>query len=145
MSGPYLLDEQIGFVLRLAGQRHTAIFQTVIDEDLTPTQFSTLIRLSEIGDSSQNQLGRLVGMDVATTKGVVDRLRKKNLVSSIVDSADVRRRKIQLTAEGAVLVNRLKRRGREISRQTLEPLSETEQKQLFELLKGPAGGVLRLR
>ena len=135
MSGPYLLDEQIGFVLRLAGQRHTAIFQTVIDEDLTPTQFSTLIRLSEIGDSSQNQLGRLVGMDVATTKGVVDRLRKKNLVSSIVDSADVRRRKIQLTAEGAVLVNRLKRRGREISRQTLEPLSETEQKQLFELLK----------
>ncbi len=135
MSGPYLLDEQIGFVLRLAGQRHTAIFQAVIDEDLTPTQFSTLIRLSEIGDSSQNQLGRLVGMDVATTKGVVDRLRKKNLVSSIVDSADVRRRKIQLTTEGTVLVNRLKRRGREISRQTLEPLSDAEQTQLFELLK----------
>ncbi|MEM6987901.1 MAG: MarR family transcriptional regulator [Pseudomonadota bacterium] len=135
MSGTYRLDEQIGFVLRLAGQRHTAIFQACIEEELTPTQFSTLIRLSEIGASSQNQLGRLVGMDVATTKGVVDRLRKKQLVSSVVDTADVRRRKIQLTSEGAVLVNRLKRRGREITRQTLEPLNAAEQATLLELLK----------
>ena len=134
MSGTYRLDEQIGFVLRLAGQRHTAIFQACIEEALTPTQFSTLIRLSEIGASSQNQLGRLVGMDVATTKGVVDRLRKKQLVSSVVDASDVRRRKIQLTSEGAVLVNRLKRRGREITRQTLEPLSDAEQATLLALL-----------
>ncbi|MEM7376947.1 MAG: MarR family transcriptional regulator [Pseudomonadota bacterium] len=135
MSGSYLLDEQIGFALRLAGQRHTAIFQDTIEEELTPTQFSTLIRLSEVGASSQNQLGRMVGMDVATTKGVVDRLRKKNLISSVVDEADVRRRKIQLTDEGAVLVNRLKRRGKEITRQTLEPLDATEQATLLALLK----------
>ncbi|MEM9603944.1 MAG: MarR family transcriptional regulator [Pseudomonadota bacterium] len=135
MSGSYLLDEQIGFALRLAGQRHTAIFQEIIEDELTPTQFSTLIRLSEVGASSQNHLGRLVGMDVATTKGVVDRLRKKNLISSVVDETDVRRRKIQLTDEGAVLVNRLKRRGKEITRQTLEPLDNSERATLLALLK----------
>ncbi len=135
MSAPYQLDEQIGFVLRLAGQRHTSIFQSLIGEDLTPTQFSTLVRLTEVGSSSQNLLGRMVGMDVATTKGVIDRLRKKGLVSSAVDSADVRRRKIQLTADGEALVERLLGIGLSISTETLSPLTSDEQTQLLTLLK----------
>ena len=43
----YVLDEQIGYVLRMANQRHAGIFQSLIRKDLTPTQFSVLIRLSE--------------------------------------------------------------------------------------------------
>ena len=65
----YVLDEQIGYVLRMANQRHAGIFQSLIRRDLTPTQFSVLIRLSEKGELSQNFLGRLVAIDTATTKG----------------------------------------------------------------------------
>ena len=93
--GPdYVLDEQIGYLLRLAGQRHAAIFQSLISEGLTPTQFSTLIRISEHGQVSQNHLGRLAAMDVATIKGVVDRLKAKALVIARPDPGDKRRSNI---------------------------------------------------
>ena len=54
----YSLDEQIGFRLRLAMQRHTAIFFAHMDFGLTQTQFAVLARLWETGAASQNELGR---------------------------------------------------------------------------------------
>ena len=73
-SGPYALDEQIGFILRKVSQRHTSIFTTAFGSDLTAPQWATLAKLFENGPTSQNQLGRLVALDAATIKGVVDRL-----------------------------------------------------------------------
>jgi hypothetical protein len=61
-SPPYLLDEQVGFLLRQATQRHTAIFAARMIEDLTPTQWAALARLSERGPCSQNLLGRCTAM-----------------------------------------------------------------------------------
>jgi DNA-binding MarR family transcriptional regulator len=83
----YSLDEQVGYLLRLASQRHAVIFLEQISENLTPTQFSTLMRISEGGELSQNHLGRLASMDVATVKGVVDRLKTKELVQSRSDGS----------------------------------------------------------
>ena len=36
----YLLDDQIGFILKKANQRHASIFSNLIPNDLTPTKFS---------------------------------------------------------------------------------------------------------
>ena len=46
MSGSekYRLDEQVGYLLRQASQRHAALFQSRIPHRLTPTQFAALIR-----------------------------------------------------------------------------------------------------
>ena len=63
-SEAYDLDEQVGYLLRLASQRHAGIFQNIISKDLTPTQFSVLIRLGK-GDLSQNRLAVAV-LDTAT-------------------------------------------------------------------------------
>ncbi len=101
VASPYRLDDQIGYKLRLANQRHLEIFSRHLP-DLTPTQFSVLVRLYEIGEVSQNHLGRLVAMDAATTKGVVRRLVDKGLINLQQDGADLRRLKISLTAEGKV-------------------------------------------
>ena len=54
----YVLDHQVGFVLRQVSQRHAAIFAEVIDESLTPTQFSALVKLCELDAVTQNRLGR---------------------------------------------------------------------------------------
>ena len=77
----YILERQVGFVMRRAVQRHIAIFSALIPE-MTPTQFAALAKLSELGQASQNELGRLTSMDVATIKGVVDRLRARELIRS---------------------------------------------------------------
>src|SRR5207244_13180580 len=70
----YILDEQIGFILRLVWQRHATIFARDIGINLTPTQWAALAKLTETRPCSQNQLDRLTAMDVATSKGVIDRL-----------------------------------------------------------------------
>src|ERR1700744_3694366 len=105
-SRPYLLDEQVGFLLRQASQRHTAIFAARMIEDLTPTQWAALARLNERGACSQNLLGRLTAMDAATIKGVVDRLVSRGFAETHSDPRDSRRLTIALTAAGRDLVKR---------------------------------------
>ena len=85
---PYRLEDQVGYLLRLASQRHSIIFQNRISKDLTPTQFSTLIRVAEKKKVSHNRLGRLAAIDIATIKGVVDRLKAKGLVQATADPGD---------------------------------------------------------
>ncbi|MEP2642706.1 MarR family transcriptional regulator [Roseobacter sp.] len=130
----YDLEKQVGFMLRLASQRHGLIFQKHAPDNLTPTQFSTLIRLSELGDVSQNHLGRTAAMDVATVKGVVDRLRSKGLVASRPDQVDKRRSVISLTDKGHAMVGALETIGHQITQDTLAPLTAREQRTLVGLL-----------
>lgn len=132
---PYRLDEQIGYLLRLASQRHAGIFQSRMIENLTPMQFSTLVRVAEQREVSQNQLGRLAAMDIATIKGVVDRLKSKDLVQATPDPDDKRRSIISLTDAGEALISRLHLEGRVITAETLAPLKVSEQKSLLALLK----------
>jgi len=131
----YKLDEQVGYLLRLASQRHAVIFQNHISQGLTPTQFSTLIRVAEEGEVSQNQLGRLAAMDIATIKGVVDRLKAKDLLQTASDPDDKRRSIISLTDTGAELMQQLREDGKAITKETLAPLTASERKTLLALLK----------
>lgn len=131
----YRLDDQVGFLLRKANQRHTSLFAEHIPAGLTPTQFAALVRLSETGCASQNQLGRLTSMDIATIKGVADRLREKNLVATSPDPNDKRRSLLTLTAPGRRLLETALKAAREITDCTLKPLAEQERQQLLYLLK----------
>lgn len=130
----YCLDQQVGYLIRLASQRHATIFLQEISENLTPTQFSTLMRVSEGGELSQNHLGRSASMDVATVKGVVDRLKAKELVQSRSDKDDKRRLLISLTPKGSELIETLKEDGTRITESTLAPLRNAERKTLISLL-----------
>ena len=130
----YRLDRQIGFLIRKAHQRHTAIFSARMTDDLTPMQWAALARVSETGPCSQNQLGRDTAMDVATIKGVVDRLVKRGLFEARPDPADARRLVISLTEAGTALVARNTPLAAAITEETLQPLSEAERARLIELL-----------
>jgi DNA-binding MarR family transcriptional regulator len=129
----YRLQEQIGFVLRKAHQRHVAIFASHI-ADLTPPQFATLAKLADVGETSQNQLGNLVAMDAATVKGVIDRLKARGLVELTKHDVDKRRLLVSLTAEGRETVERLIPAAQQITAETLAPLSPKEAATLLRLL-----------
>lgn len=135
LTRPYRIEEQIGYLLRRAHQRASAIFQTTIgDPSITPTQYSSMVKLHEYRELSQNLLGRLVGMDKATMQGVVRRLKERGLVDSRPDPGDARRTLLSLTTEGLRIVNKLLLNGPAVSRETLKPLSAVEQRQLLDLL-----------
>ena len=131
----YRLEQQVGYVLRQASQRHAGIFAARIPEALTATQFSTLVRLQEVGPCSQNKLGRLTSMDAATIKGVTDRLIQRGLVDAWLDPKDGRRRLLALTPAGLDLVARAIPAAMEITAATLEPLTPDEREEFLKLLK----------
>src|SRR6202161_4817385 len=105
-EAPYVLDDQVGFILRQAQQRHTNIFASLMIEELTPTQWAVLAKLKECGPCSQNLLGRQTAMDAATIKGVIDRLTKRGITVTTADPADGRRLLVSLTAEGEAIYER---------------------------------------
>jgi DNA-binding MarR family transcriptional regulator len=131
----YRLDEQIGFLLRIAMQRHTSIFMSQIIRGLTQTQFAALAKLREVGPCSQNQLGRLIFLDAATTKGVVDRLAARGFITARADANDRRRRAIALTPTGSAAAEAATKVARRITRDTLKPLTAAEQQSVARLLK----------
>jgi DNA-binding MarR family transcriptional regulator len=132
---PYRIEDQIGYLLRRAHQRASAIFQTMIgDPNITPTQYSSMVKLHEYTELSQNLLGRLVGMDKATMQGVVRRLKDRGLIDSRPDPGDARRTLLSLTIDGQRVVAKLILNGPAVSRETLKPLNLVEQRQLLELL-----------
>ncbi len=133
-SKPYTLEDQVGYMMRVAGQRHAVIFQSLAPLNLTPTQFSVVVKLFELGECSQNELGRKTAMDVATVKGVVDRLRSRNLVEVKPDPADRRRSLIALTEYTKPLANTLYEAGHRITEETLRPLSASERETFLKLL-----------
>ena len=131
----YLLDEQIGFLMRVAVQRHTAIFTARMIESLTQTQFAALAKLYEVGPCSQNHLGRLIFLDAATIKGVVERLGLRGFVTALNDPKDRRRRAVALTDQGREVTERAMKVASEITAATLAPLSAEEQRTVARLLK----------
>lgn len=132
-SDAYRLQEQVGFVLRKAHQRHVAIFAAHI-ADLTPPQFAALAKLHDVGETSQNQLGTLVAMDAATVKGVIDRLKVRGLVELARHDADKRRLMVSLTAEGRSTIERLIPLAQQATQETLAPLSDKEAATFLKLL-----------
>ena len=131
----YHLEEQVGFHLRRAGQRHAAIFAERMTDQLTPTQWAALAKLAEFDSLSQNLLGRETAMDAATIKGVVDRLAKRGFVATAADPEDGRRTRVSITAEGIAAVGRGVGPGLAITAETLKPLTAAERRMLVELLK----------
>src|SRR6201990_117249 len=132
---PYILTEQIGFILRQVWQRHATIFARDIGINLTPTQWAALAKLAETGPCSQNRLGRLTAMDVATIKGVIDRLTARGLTETSPDPEDGRRLRVSLTRAGQQLTDKIVSNALAISKETLAPLDARERELFVALLE----------
>ena len=131
----YRLDDQIGFLLRKAQQRHLAIFAAHMPGGLTARQFAALARLGETGPCTQNALGRLTAMDNATISGVLGRLEERGLVARSAQGSDRRMLEVSLTEAGSALLAQCLPVAQAISTETLDPLEGAEAAMLIALLR----------
>jgi DNA-binding MarR family transcriptional regulator len=135
----YEVEGQVGFLLRRAVQRQTAIWLSCMAEgtgekDLTPRQFTALVKVVQSGRVTQNQLGRLAAMDPATIQGVVRRLLARGLVAGAPDPMDRRTIVLSATEAGAALAARGVAHARRATAETLAPLAPAERRTLLALL-----------
>ena len=133
-TAAYHIDRQVGFYLRQANQRHVAIFSGMMGDKLTTTQWAALVKLRDTEPCSQNHLGREIALDVATIKGVVDRLVARDFVKTVPDPNDGRRLVLSVTEAGHAAIERNIDTARAVTEETLSPLSSAERMMLIELL-----------
>lgn len=134
-SSGYVLEDQVGHLLRRAHQRHCGLFAAGIGAELTPMQFAALAKIAAVGEISQNRLGRRIAMDPATTQGVVKRLSERELIVADADPGDRRRYVWRATAAGRRLLKTLLPPAERITAETLAPLSSSERSTFLRLLK----------
>ncbi|MNF74338.1 HTH-type transcriptional repressor NicR [compost metagenome] len=135
-EAPYDVTEQIGHLLRKAYQRHTAIFQqNACDPQLTTIQFVTLCALRDHGPSSQTELVKATAVDQATIRGIVDRLKTRDLVELSPDPDDRRKVIVGLTDAGRAILDAMIPCARQISELTMGSLNAGERVAILFLLR----------
>jgi MarR family transcriptional regulator, lower aerobic nicotinate degradation pathway regulator len=133
--------EHIGFRLRLAYQRASAnLTQALAGYGITPMQFQTLLRLHQRGPTSQNELGRSVGMPPANIHSTVRRLAGAGLVMTESMDDDRRVSVVRLTEHGQDTIGEVLPIADAANERTLSVLTDREQEVLSSLLSRLAAG-----
>lgn len=136
----YFFDQQIGHLLRRAYQQHTALFQHFIpDSQLTAAQFVVLCFVRDYPSCSLVEIVKATVIDQATVRGVVDRLKQRNLLEVKLDAQDKRKVVINLTPIGSALVAEMEPFAKQITESTYGSLTHAERVALDFLLKKMLG------
>ena len=123
------------FLIRRAHQVATARFQeSCPDTMMTPTQYAVLAELSRCEAVGQNELGRRIHLDRATTSLVVRLLRRRGLISVATDDGDRRRTILALTNAGRAQLDRISPSVRLANDTLLSAFDPPQAQQLCQLL-----------
>lgn len=135
-SYDYIIEDQVGYLLRRVYYHHLAIFQQRLDEtELTSVQFATLYAINKLQECSQKALVDETGIDQATIRGIIQRLKDKNFISQDPDLLDKRKVLIHITELGKEELKRAIPIAETITDLTLEALNPAERVALQFLLR----------
>ena len=136
----YRFTEQVGHLLRRAYQRHMAIFkETVPDSQLTASQFVVLCSIRDLGGGEVSDIVAATAIDEPSVRGIIERLRWRNLVAVNHEPGDTRHMKVGLTQEGSELVGQTVPFALEISDLTFGDLDRSERSTLLAMLRRISG------
>src|SRR6266852_9480830 len=112
----------------------TIVAESLIGEDLTPLQWTTLACIDRIPGIDQRRLAEAVGIVPVNAGQVVDQLEALGLVDRRMNGADRRVRELHLTARGARLRRRLIPKNLAANDRVLAPLAPDERVLFLDLL-----------
>jgi DNA-binding MarR family transcriptional regulator len=131
-----ILPKLAGYHLRMA---QVALFRDFAqgpgELDVTPGLFGVLIIIEANPDLKQSDLARATQLDRSTVVTVIDNLERRGLVERRAALNDRRSNAIRLTADGAVLLRKLKRQVSQHEKRLLRNFSDAERDQFFALLQ----------
>ena len=137
------MNQKPGRLARRFQQIAVAVFHAevgAVGSDLTPVQYSVLTALRSHCGLDQGTLAGLIAFDRATIGGVVDRLAQRGLVSRRTHPSDRRARVLEITAEGADLLDRIEPAVERAQRIMLSGLSASEAREFMRLLEKAVDG-----
>ncbi|MBT5074825.1 MAG: winged helix-turn-helix transcriptional regulator [Kordiimonadaceae bacterium] len=130
------LENQVGHLLRRVFHKARGRMKKKIsDTGLSPMQTSAMTSLYKKGPTSQNKLGRRIGMEPGNVHGLVERLLNKGMITSNFINEGPGLHILDLTEEGKSVVEKVIPLGVEASKETLAPLSPKEQERFLDYLR----------
>ena len=102
------MEDKPGFWIRRLQQIAVAVFHAEVGAagfDLTPVQYSTLRAVRATPGVDQATLAGLIAFDRTTIGGVIDRLESRGLLVRRAHPTDRRARALEITPEGAALLD----------------------------------------
>jgi MarR family transcriptional regulator, lower aerobic nicotinate degradation pathway regulator len=136
MADGQSLDEHVGVALRRAYQHAVANLTARIARfDLSPLEFSVLVRLHDSGSWTQNSLGRSIFMEPANIGALVQRLADRGLVTRLPDPDDRRAIRVAITPAGVELLAAARPEADAANAHTLAILEPAERAELMSLLR----------
>jgi DNA-binding MarR family transcriptional regulator len=130
------LSGYLGPLLGRAHGAHRALtLEALAPLEIGPKGFGALVILDAEGPLSQQQLGKRQGVDRTTTVAVVDQLERVGAVRRRRDEADRRAYAVEITPEGARLLESARGAVEDAERRFLAPLPEPEHERLREALR----------
>ena len=135
-----VLDELLGYSLRRAQVRmFVAFHEATRGMDITPPRFTALVIIGANPGISQSTLGKVLGIARSGAMLVTDWFEARALVERRRRPDDGRAWGLHLTAKGAKLVERMKRRVLRLDRMRTPGLTEADRRALLRLLDKLAG------
>jgi DNA-binding MarR family transcriptional regulator len=132
---PEELVSSTGYLLARLGMESRRLWgQMLAESGLTPHEFGVLMMLRQVDSASQQQLGRLIGVDPRNVVALIDALETRQLVRRGPDPADRRRHALALTRGGRRLLEKLARTGEQVEQDLLRHLSDDERVSLHRIL-----------
>jgi DNA-binding MarR family transcriptional regulator len=104
---------------------------TSTDEGLTPTQYSVLGLVRHRGPLGLAELAGLEGLNPTMLSRVVRALDEKGLIRRLPDPSDLRAARVEITAEGVTVHERIRDHRTQVLTECLEQLPESTAQELL--------------
>ena len=136
----YVFSDQVGHLLRRAYQRHVAIFQqTISDSQLTAAQFVVLCAVRQFESCSLSEIVKTTAIDQATMRGIIERLKAREVIRVSHDANDKRKVLVSLTPAGEKIINATVPAALAVSEATFGNLNPAERVAVLYLLRKMCG------
>lgn len=132
MSDTPDLHDQPGHLIRRAHQIAVSVFIDTLGREVTPVQYAVLRLLQDKSGIDQATLAQEVALDTSTTADIAARLEAKGWISRRVLARG--QRSLELTPDGARVLDRLMPGVHKLQHTLLGGLSEQEQADFMRLL-----------
>ena len=135
---PRALAESPLYMLRRALRIYTAEWHR-LHGALTPPQYAVLLTLRENPGLTQSQMGDLTGIDLATLTPLLRGLEERGQLTRLTAPDNRRRKVLQLTQEGAELVDFISKSSASLDEAVLGDLPQEHRDALMSALTHIAG------
>jgi DNA-binding MarR family transcriptional regulator len=132
----------VAFLLSSLGFAVSRGFHKMLEPlGLEPGEFALLRAVDASGGEAQNALAERLHISPSWMVAIVDELERRELLERRPHARDRRVRNLHLTPAGKKLLRQAERKAQQFDQQVTDPLTETELRELLELLERVGAGL----